>query len=111
QRNRRECRLRIEGEREVGPGMNNLSAGDQKQGVAVRWSLGDKVAADNAVGARAVLYDDLLFEALAELRANDFRDKARWPIRRKGHDEMDRPVGIAIGCGGATEGQRGQQNA
>jgi len=48
--------------------------GGKADGVAVRRRLGDRIGADIAAGARAVLDDNLLPEALAELLPHDARD-------------------------------------
>ena len=51
----------------VEPGIDRMGHGDDEQGVAVRRRLRDRLGADHAAGAAAVVDHDLLAEAVAEL--------------------------------------------
>ena len=72
-----------------------MRAGGEQQSVAVGRRLGDKLTPDNPVGSAAVVDDDLLFKALAELRGHNIRHDAGRASRRKRHDKGDWPVWIA----------------
>jgi hypothetical protein len=69
------------------------------------------LAADDPVGTSAVLYDNLLFETLAELWADDTCHHAGRSTRRKRYDDVDSSVGIAIGGGTVAQSERCQHQA
>jgi len=69
-----------------------LAGTDPDRG-AVGRGLGDRVGADIAARARAVLDHDLLAETGAELLRDDPRDDVGAAAGREGDDQADRPIG------------------
>ncbi len=79
--------------------------GEQKR-VAVGLGLGDRLRADDGVGARPVVDDDLLAEVLAHLLADQAAEHVGRTARRERHDQGDRAGGV--GLRRARVGQRPQ---
>ena len=71
-----------------------------QQRVAVGIGLGDHVGADIAVGAGAVVDDDLLAECFAEFLADGARQRVGRTAGSVGHDQPDRFVRIGLGMAG-----------
>ena len=73
--------------------------GHQQQRVAVRRRLGDEIAADVAVGTRAVVDHHLLAERLGEMLPDQPRQDIAGAADRKRHHHPD--LALRIGRGGA----------
>ena len=62
-----------------------------KERVAVRARLGDRLRADDRVGAGAVVDHDLLPELLAELQADETAEEVGRTAGRERHYQRDLP--------------------
>jgi hypothetical protein len=91
--------------------MQNVRAGRQQQGVTVGRRIRDDFATDDPIGAAAVVYHDLLFEAFAEFWAHHICYRTGRATRWKRHDDANRSVGIAAGAGATADSERSQQHA
>ena len=110
QRDRREVLERIVGELAVEERVHHQRAVDRhQQRVAVGAGLGDRLRADDGVGAGAVVDDDLLAEVLAHLLADQPAEEIGRPARRERHDQRDlaRRIGLRHERPAAEEQQRG----
>jgi len=81
----------------------------EEQRVAVGRGARDRLGADVAARARAVLDDHRLAELGLELRLQDAGDEVDQAAGRIRHDNGDRPRGKAL-RGGAERGERKQQD-
>jgi hypothetical protein len=108
-RDRREILRRVVGRpvREV-HGDRERARGGEHDGVAVGRRLQRGVDADGAAGARPVVDDHRLPEALAKARREDARDGVGAAARRKGDDETHGLGGIRLRQRRQWEGQREQ---
>ena len=82
--------------------------GGEADGVAVRRCLRDRIGADIAARAGAVLDDDLLAEPLPKFLRDDPRNDVRAGARREGHHQTDRPFqpSAVAGLGSGRTSQR-----
>ena len=83
--------------------------GRDKNGVAVRRTLGGVLDADGAVGARLVLDVDLLAECPRQVLGDQAGAHIGRAARRKRHDETDRLGGIGLGVRGPGPGRGERQ--
>src|SRR5262245_36000900 len=74
--------------------------------VAVRDGLGDRVGADIAACAGAVLDHDLLAEPVAQLLRDDARNDVRAAAGREGYDQADRSLRPSVVAGLGNGGDR-----
>src|SRR6266403_1035833 len=95
--NRREILVRIVGNFCVKTGIDDVGARRDQQRVAVR--LGVCRSADPDVAARSglVLNDESTANGIAEMRSENARHDVGRAAGRKGHDDLDRALGIARG--------------
>ncbi len=81
-------------------------AGDQQR-VTVGFRLGDRVVAEIAAGARAIVDHELLAEAIRQAAAERARQHVEAAARRERHDHTHRVIGItALGARAGTAGER-----
>ena len=66
------------------------------QRVAVGRRLGNDIRADDAVGARAVINNDVLAQLPVELRRQPARDHIGAAAHGKGHDDAYRAIGKSL---------------
>src|SRR5258705_5381062 len=86
-------------------GIEGETAGDaEQQGVAVGRRLRGKLGADDSARASAIIDDDLLSQALAELLRKHARYDVSAAARRLRYDQAHRPGGL-IGTGPYTAKQ------
>ena len=89
--------------------IHGVRVGHQQQRVAVGRGLGNDVGADHRAAAGLVVDD----EALAQRLLQPLREKAGVVVGRaaggEGHDDADRPVGIALGQRGAAKHGQAQR--
>ena len=85
-----EAQLRVE------RGGDGVGLRRQQQGVAVGRRLGHCLAADGGAGARPVVDDDLLLQALAEFGRDDAHGPVHRTARREGHDDADRAARVVL---------------
>ena len=69
-----------------------------KNGVAIRHAPDGILDADGAIGARFVLYINLLAERSRQFLGDEAGAHIRRPTRRKRHNEPDRLGGYAWAC-------------
>ena len=81
-----------------------------KQRVAVRRRSRDRLGADIAAGARPVLDDELLAQALRQRLRHQARDDVGGVAGRKADDHVHRPGRIGLRFGNAWEGRQNAGN-
>ena len=92
---------RIVGELAVEKRIHDERAVDRhQQRVAIGRGLGDGLGADDGVGARPVVDDDLLAQIFAHLLAHEAAEKIGGAARRERNDERDlaRRIGLGDRC-------------
>jgi hypothetical protein len=78
-----------------------------QQRVAVGRGLRDDLGADDGVGARPVVDDDLLAQIFAHLLADEAAEEIGGAARRERNDERD--LARRIGLGGRCRNEKRQQ--
>ena len=84
------------------PGIGEEGGVHHADGVAVGRGLGDRAGADDAGAAGAVVDHERLAELALDLLRHQPREHVGAAARRIGHDQLDRPLRIAL-----REGRRG----
>jgi hypothetical protein len=87
-------------------GVDRITPRDDGERVAVGRRLDAEFVADRAARAGAVLDEDLLPERFRELPAHQPRDKIRAAPGRGRDDDADRPGGIRLRGGRASDAER-----
>src|ERR1041384_7452547 len=77
-------------------GIDRIRRHDLQQRVAIGRRLGDHLGADVAAGARAILDDELLAEALRQPLTHQARLDVGGPSGRKADDDAHRPRWIGL---------------
>src|SRR5258708_7860911 len=93
-----------------------MAGSEHRQGVAIRRRLRDRVRADRAVAARAVLHHHRLPPRFGELLSDGARDDIGAPARCERNDQADgarREIGcrVALRKHGWTRGEAGESGA
>ena len=95
----------------VQAGVDGVGAhGAHEQSVAVRSSLGGRLATDVAACARAVVHHDGLAELSRQRLADDAGQDVGGAACGEGHDDGDGLGGVSLGQGGRTAEQTSAQN-
>jgi hypothetical protein len=113
-RDRHEVADGVVGRLRLGVEVDGDGADAHQQRVAVGGRLGDELVADRGIAAGAVLDDDLLAEHLGELGRDEPRGDIGAAAGGRGHDQPDRPGGVALrvsgeGRGAETDAERARR--
>src|SRR5258706_11923864 len=95
--NRREILVRIVGNFCVETGVDDVGARRDQQRVAVRLGVCHSADPDIAPRSRLVLNDESTANGIAKMHSENARHGVGRAAGRKGHDDLDRALGIARG--------------
>jgi hypothetical protein len=103
---RRDVADEIEIEFVVERRIDGVRRGRQKQRVAVRWCLHDRLGADIAAATRPVLNDEWLAQALRQPLTHQACEDVGRPARGKADNDAHRPRWIGLRPGEARQNRQ-----